>query len=246
MDILARLLHRTTFYRLAYEPIREDFLSWYQKAYYDLSLDEKMEVENSELVEMAVNARTEALTYEPDNTLSSAISVASDAEAIIGFTTALISILSIFVGSALFGIGFSHILPTIFSVPAIIGGGIFIIPSIAYPSYKLIKYSVETNEELIRLYNEDLVVSVKRITENGRRPDLLTSYYIHHSSLCSTTKIPVIVVLGVIRTISPYMYGIICSQLQDDISKYQGQNFWQLMGKEYARLRNSATYKWQE
>lgn len=239
MDLLAKVIHKITYDRLAYEPIREDFLSWYLQAYHDLSLEEKIDADNGELMEMALEARTEATSYEPETALNSAIQVTSSAESIVKLATAFLTLFGGVVGGILVGIGFLDLFPTVISiVSGIVGSGFLLIPGSAYPAYVILKHTVQTNGELIRLYNEELVISIGRIRENERRHGKLVSFYVHHSSLCSTTQLPVIVILGVIRAVSPRIYGKICSRLKSNTFEYYEDNFLKVLGKEYARIRN--------
>jgi hypothetical protein len=238
MDSLARLLVWSTYDRIAYEPIREDFLTWYQRAYFDLSLDERLDANNSELLQRAIASRGEAINYEPDTKLNHVIHFAADAQSLIAVITAAFSLIGTCVGGSLILLGFSDILSKILSIGSLaIGGGVLVVPGFAFPAYILTKHAIKTNEELIRLYNCKLAVPVNRITRNSRSPDLLTSFYVHHSSLCSTNQIPIIVVLGVIRTISPRIYGIMSARVQEDISRYYKQNIWNILGEEYAKVK---------
>lgn len=238
MDYVAKALHKLTYDRIAYEPIREDFISWYFSAYDDLSIGERMDRDNGEIVEMAIQARHEALTYEPDTALSTAIKVTSEADSIIKVVSSILTLIGISVGSIFFVMStvnpFNDLITPLFGV---LGSGMLIIPGSALPVYILIKYTIQTNSELIRLYNEEMVIPIGRITQNERWTGKTTAFYIHHSSLCSTTQIPVIVFLGVLRVISPKVYGIVSQRLKADISEYNEDNFWKVMGKEYARLR---------
>jgi hypothetical protein len=241
MDYVAKALHRLTYDRVAYEPIRDDFISWYFSAYNDLSLDNQMDRENEEIVEMAIETRYEAITYEPDTTLNTAIKITTEADKIIKFVSALLTSIGFIAGCILISLGVINPLSGFTTIMfAVLGSGAIIIPGSALPFYMVIKYTIQTNSELIRLYNEEMVVSLGRIRKNKRWSAKTTAFYIHHSSLCSTTQIPVIVFLGVLRVVSPKTYGIVCQRLKADISEYNEDNFWKVMGKEYARVKKEA------
>ncbi|GAB7093430.1 hypothetical protein JCM30237_05820 [Halolamina litorea] len=238
MDYLAKALHRATYDRVAYEPIREDFISWYVSAYRDLGIEEQIDWDNGRIVEKAIEARTEAQSYEPDTTLNTAIKVTSEVDAFIKSVSALLTLVGFLLGGVLAMFGLYNPYSTSISVLSwAFSSGALIFPGGALPFYALLKYTVQTNSELIRQYNADLVVSIGRITRAERRRELTTAFYIHHSSLCSTKQVPVIVFLGLLRAISPGMYGLVSYRLKQDISEYEGSNFWKIAGKEYSRLK---------
>ncbi|WP_435347436.1 hypothetical protein [Haloarchaeobius sp. HRN-SO-5] len=238
MDFLARFIHWATYDRIAYEPIREDFISWYYSAYQDLPEEEKLQLDNNEIVTMAIEARDEAIQYEPNTPLNSAIQVTNEAKSVIGLWTAIVGLTGATAGTALFGLSLSNLVSGLVSlIMGLFGGALLGVFAPLLPLYVILKHTIETNGELIRLYNQDLVVSVGRIQRDKRKADVVIAYYFHNSGLCSTSTLPAVIILGIIRVASPWLYGIISNELKSNITEYRTENFRRAVRKQYARIR---------
>jgi len=239
MDLVAKALYKVTYERIAYEPIRDDFISWYIHAYRELSIGEKLDKNNGELTKMALESRSEALRYEPDDTLSNVVDVTSQIESVVKTVTAISSLIGLSAGALFLWVGTHVPFPAVVSVVSGLTGSILVVvPGSALPLYVILKSTIKTNGELIRLYNKELTVSIGRIKQSERWEERVTAYHIHHSSLCSTTQLPVIVFLGVLRVVSPSIYGVVCHRLKADISEYQEHSFWEMVGREYSRIKD--------
>lgn len=239
MRLEAKILHRLTYDRIAYEPIREDFVRWYLSAYRDQSLGEEVELDNGQLMDLALKTREEAIQYEPDTSLNTAVDVVDSVGRTVKFFSAIATVVGISVGGLLLKIGLGPLPEPEFLYSIILGSiGVLVLSFLgsALPLYTILKYITKTNEELIRLYNEKLVASIGRVRANDRRGEMLLALYIWHSSLCSTTKQTPVIMLGVIRAISPRIYGIVSHRLQEDIGEFFETEFWEIVGREYVRV----------
>lgn len=220
MEALARLLYRVTYDRVAYEPIRADFLRWYEECYGAIEVD--MESDNSQLVTMALEARSEACNYEPDAPGYNQLKTLNEAEEVVRYFAVWASIFCWPTAILLFltgGLGYVYDYLQLFPILIWLAvGGVFFVAGSVYPFYYLLSRTLAANAELIRQYNEELVIPIARITSEERRRVDLIAYYIWHSSLCSTTNQCVIVFLGTMRRLFPPAYGYMCYRITENFS----------------------------
>lgn len=232
---LSRVIYRLTYDRIAYEPIREDYLRWYIECY--RSRENELSMDNQELVTMTLDSGREAREFAPETPLHTAITGIEDIRQILMYFFALITVSSILLTGFLVWLGISGTVPVYFpnqSEIFITAGVICLIPAVGgYPFYYVITRTMFLNTQLIREYNKELVISPGRIMKRERFRDSLISYYVWHSSLCSTTKQAEIVLLGSIRKISPRIYGYICYRISQNIQSGFEDNLLRILGREY-------------
>lgn len=240
MEWLGRLLYRHTYDRVAYEPIREDFLRWYLELYE--ALHDNLESDNSQLITMAINSGIEAREYEPDTRLHSAINVIEGVKETVRYILAWVSVISGLCALTIFGVDAIDLIPSYLPYQSTVLRGIGILlvfPTAGYPFYILLVKTLELDEELIRQYNRELVISPGRVRDDERYPDKLISYYIWHSSLCSSAKQPVIVILGMIRFLWPRAYGYISYRITENMKGYRDDTLLKMLGREYQLFKRT-------
>lgn len=242
MKALARLLYRVTYDRVAYEPIRADFLRWYEECYGAIGVD--MESDNSQLVTMALEARTEACKYEPDTPGYNHLKMLNEAEEVVRYFavwTSLIccptAILLLLTGTLGYVLDYLQVLPTLIWLAF---GGLVLVAGLAYPFYYILSRTFTANAELIRQYNEELAIPIARITSEERRRVDLIAYYIWHSSLCSTTNQSVIVFLGTMRRLFPPAYGYMCYRITENLSSTRDEMLEHLVERDTGSLARFA------
>jgi len=245
MELLARKLYAITYERIHYEPIREDFLRWYIEAYdaYNGSL----KAGTGDLIDMTLDAGTEAREYEPGNDLHTAIKVVDEADEILTYIFSWVSILCLLTSISFLGLGFTDYLPEIVWIQEyllVVLGLIFAVGVTARPFYTVLSRTLHMNEELIRQYNRELAISHKRTREQDQFPNQLVSFYIWNSSLCSTVKQPVVVVLGVLRWISPSVYGYISVRIEESVKgDFEDETLLKIAGREYERYQSKDQFR---
>jgi hypothetical protein len=234
MERIGRLLYHWTYDKVAYEPIREDFLRWYGELFE--TVNEDASSENSRIMEMTMEARTEAREYEPSSPAHTAIDVVDGVKETITFITAWASILGLGAFLALLSIDSFSIIPSRLPYQWVlidIVTAVAFIATLVYPIYIIISRILLADEELVRQYNRELSLSLGEIRDNERYQNNLTAIYIWHSSLCSTTKQPIIVVLGTIRTISPRAYGYISYRISENMKSHFEESLREKLRREY-------------
>lgn len=239
MRKVARYLSRYTYDRVSYEPIRGDFLRWYVELYE--TLDPALNSENSHWVTMAIDSATDAQQFEPDTPLHTAINVLEGVEETVAYFCAWCSILSLLGALCLFSVGSLNFVPEYLPKQSTIStglGAVLLIPTLTYPLYFVISRTLQMDIEVIQQYNQELVIPTGRIREDERYPVNLVSYYIWHSSLCSTNKQPIIVILGIIRRIWPRAYGYISYRITENMKEYRDDNVLKLIGREYQLFKH--------
>lgn len=240
MERVGRLLYRHTYDRIAYEPIREDFLRWYRELYSTLRDD--LRSDNSDLVTMSIDSGTEAREYEPDTALHTAINIIEGVKETVAYIFGWISVITGACAVGIFGVDILNLIPSYLPFQSAILRGLgilLLIPASCYPFYYLLTRTLEMDEELVRQYNRELVIPPGRIRDNERNTDNLMSYYIWHSSLCSTGKQPTIVVLGVIRYVWPRAYGYISYRIKENMRDYRDDTLLKMLGREYQLFKQT-------
>jgi hypothetical protein len=238
MGFLARVIWYFGYNRVWYEPIREGFLSWFRQAYEIDEVRTTFENHDQDLVERAVISGQEARNPSKHNRSALLFNVVTEAVASIKFVITVLSIIGISLSVSGFGLLMTESTQRIGATLGISGlalsGIVLSVPSFYY----FLSHLIRNNIDFWKRFNKELHIGIGRIRENERKPANLMAFYFWNNSLKSPKTLAIVVILGMIRKISPYTYGIISERLRNDVNDFfYERNLKKKLARDYQEVK---------
>lgn len=229
MISFVEFVFRVRYNRKWYEPIKIDFIRWCSFAYDHPTVRDSFS--NMDLSQGAYQAGRKAIKYEPDNPVAQA-SIALDIirkklETILAYlklTGALLGVTIVW--------SYSHDHSVVISG---ISGALLMLVLTPPAIYHVLQHQIQSNTELIRLFNKELVKMDLELWTN-RDPRYRTAYFLWNQSLNKPTVHTVLVFLAIVCAVSPRLYGLVCEKLRDNMTEFIDQGILETSKKEMIEI----------
>lgn len=237
MQTLSDWLFEIGFFPIIHEAVKQDFLSWFYKASQSELLSREVDLNNSQLTELALEAQIEAENFDQSNSVLELIKIFEDFKGSIDTFIYYFAGGMMIVGSGLSATDifqirdliYTSILGTIGEIIFVSGAGIVIV-------YKIAIHQMKTNSELLSKFNEALVEKPGEVRRNDQDWNRLAAQVFWNKSLLSPTTHICLIILSVIRTISPRFYGYISADIQQNAKKFVGMDSVEIIKHQINRL----------
>ena len=237
MGRLADWLFDIGFFPLLHEAVKQDFLSWYYEASQSEIFNEEVELDNSELAELAIQARQEAEQFDQNNPLVELIDIFEDLKSTIDTYVVYIAGAAMLVGGsastlAVFQVRdwlYSWVLGGVGSIFLVSGVGLIVV-------YKIFVHQIRTNSQLVMKFNKELVENPGDVRRNDQNWNKLSAQLFWNKSLLSPTTHICLIILSVIRVLSVRLYGFISADLRQEIKEFVGMDTLEIIKHQLNRL----------
>jgi hypothetical protein len=236
MGDLSKWLFRIGYYPFHYEAIKHDFVRWYRKAAQHHSIQTGLEVTNSDLRSLTLEAAEKAENFDEE---SPAISFLDYIEDVVEKAETWFH----YIALGLCLIGGSGVVASwyalhgwVLHIGRAIGIVVFGCGFTAVSLYHVLKHQLRTNAELVALFNRELVERPGEIRRNDRDREKLIAQYLWNRSLSRPRTISVLLLLAMIRVISSRLYGRISNDIQDNVQDFVGMEAREILAHQFNRL----------
>lgn len=178
-------------------------------------------VDNSRLSDLAQNARVEAENFDENNQLSQLVSLFEEWKSRIEMQFYYIAGILMALGAGTSAVGVLQVKDSLFSaVVEILSGALLIGGVTLVITYKILQHQVKTNSDLVTRFNQELSEKQGNIRGNDQDWHRIAAQFFWNKSLLSPTTHICLVLLSVIRALSPQIYGIIVADLRAEVQEF--------------------------
>jgi len=239
MNWLANYVFKIGYAPIQYQSVKGDFLSWYYEAVSQNSLSDEIDLSDSELVERAIEAGEAAKKLDENHRV---IEVIDNIEEYIS----RLKIALAYVAAIFFAIGMGSLASTVFLFDTILFiylfgflGMIIGVPPIFFVvTYIILVHNIRANSQLVAKFNSELVVSPAHSNQNIRHRNQVTAEYLWNRSLMRPQTIIVLILLGVTKLVRPRLYGIISTELREQVGEFVEGGAKEILKTELRRLKD--------
>lgn len=231
MTRLAEWVFRIGYRTHRFEPLRDDFIRWYATAY-DLP-EIKQAFADIDVSKLAYRTGRSAKEFDPDNLVIEAFDAV---DMILEVVSTWFNYLKV-IGAAfalLSASTYTVVQSLLLSLPIAGIAGLFLAPPALF---YVLNHWVQSNVELVRLFNEQLA-KVDKENWTERRQQYRVAFFLWNRSLHKPRTISVLVLLAVVRALSPRMYGNISEYIHENLIEYHEKGVWEVSKRELRRVWN--------
>jgi hypothetical protein len=224
MGTLAEFLFNRTFLPFHHQTVKQDFIAWYYKAVQHHGIADEIDLDNSELIEKALQAATEAENYdenaEPIEYLDIFEEYLEKGRRILQYAIVVAVLTSS--GAILSGIFLIQNIAGLIlsSVGTVVGLSACAVGAFYY----VISHQLRSSAKIMSMYNERLTEKPGHIHETDRDRNRLAAKFIWNRSLCRPLTLQLILILSIIKLIWPPGYGDISGEIRYTIQDYVGKD----------------------
>jgi hypothetical protein len=228
MRSLAELVFDIGYRREWFQPIRYDFIRWYSYAYNHPKI--KQGLSDKDLPQLAYQSAQDAIHFDPDNSIIEGLryieQIRSKLQTILRYLKAAALIIGIIaIGTIQHDIHFA--------VPSLLVSTAAII-STPPIFYHIINHQINSNIELIRKFNKELVKQDPELWVE-RDPQKRVAYYLWNKSLTKDQTVSLLTFLMVFRAITPRIYGLVHLFIRNHMEDYIDDGVWTVSKREFSK-----------
>lgn len=238
MGYWANFLFKIGYYPIEHASVKREFLDWYYQAAGDRRVIEGLDVDNSELSRLAMEAANRAENLDEEHELIELIDIIDEqkerASTLLNYGYLGCTIL----GIGLIGAGVTSLEGLLVeSATIILGAGVAGIANLIFGIYKVLTHQIKSNIQLQRMFNENLTEKPGNVRKYDRRWQQLAAQFFWNKSLISPKTLIAILLLSIIRTLSKRIYGYIAADLHYNITEFIGLEAKEVIRQQLQRAK---------
>lgn len=239
MSSLAKWMFKIGYLPIKYESVKRELLNIYYQATRDPYVVEGLDVPESKLITLAINAGNKSENFDEEHPLFELLDLFEEKarQAELVFHYIAIAVFCI-LGSTAAAAIYHFELQITRSVALLFGGLLFGTTWVPVSLYHILKHQLRVNGEVIRLFNEELTEKPGDIRRHDRSWNDLAAQYFWNHSLSRPSTIIMLILLSVIRMISTNLYGHIAGDLQHNIQDFLDKNAAEILKHQAKRIKN--------
>ncbi|QFU83376.1 hypothetical protein [Natronorubrum aibiense] len=245
MKSFSEMLFDFGYFPLIHDSVKQDFLSWYYEGSKSSVVVKGLQMENSQLSDLAQDAQIEAENFDQNNQLSNLASIFEGWESRIKILFYYIAAGTILFGGGFSAIGVLQMKNTMFFAIAEIVGSLFFIGGTTFIiAYKIVVHQIKTNSDLIRRFNQELSEKPGDIRDNDQDWHRIAAQFFWNKSLLSPSTHICLIFLSVIRLLSTRLYGLIVADLREEVQEFVGMNSREILKQQAHRAMKGDIPAW--
>jgi len=245
MRSLAELLFDWGYFRQAQGAVKTSFLSWYYEATQSERIQNGLEASNPELIELAIKSANQAEKFDQENRVSEIVRIMEDYEQRADDLINYVAFLAILVVGSAAATDLLRFVDLFSSVAIQLVAGIFSVSSLlVYTSYRVIVHQIKSNSELIKKFNKELTERPGDVRKKDQDWNWLAAQVFWNRSLLSPSTHVCILLLSIIRLISPRTFGYISGDLRDEIQDFVSMNSRQIIRHQTKKVTDAIRPHW--
>jgi hypothetical protein len=237
MRSFSEFLFDIGFFPLVHESVKTDFISWYYNASKSEVIRNGLDVDNSQLIELGINAHTEAERFDDVNPVVELIELFEEWKAQIEIYFYYTALFAMIFGGGITAVGILQLKDSIFSFTVEIIGGFFLMSSVSVlVFYKVITHQLKENTKLVARFNEELSAKPGEIRESEQDWNMLAAKFFWNKSLLSPRTHAALILLSIIKVVSSRIYGFISADIRNDIQDFVGMSSGEIIRTQLDKL----------
>lgn len=239
MSSLAKWLFKIGYLPIQHESVKRELLNIYYEATRDPYVVEGLDVPESKLITLAINAGNKSENFDEEHPLFELLDLfeekAKQAELVFHYIA--IAVFCILGSTAVAAI-YQFELQITRLVAFLFGGALFGTTLVPVSLFHILKHQLRVNGEVVRLFNEELTEKPGDIRRHDRSWNDLAAQYFWNHSLSRPSTIIMLILLSIIRMVSTSLYGYIAGDLQHNVRDFLDKNAGEILKHQAKRIKN--------
>lgn len=229
-------LFRIGYYPIKHQSVKQGFLQWYYQAAQSELVVEGLEIGNSQLVDLTLEAAQTAETIDSDHPTIKLFDKFEEYIKKMKIGLAYMSLVLLAFGAGTLAVSVYALDESILRWFSIVVGATLSIPPVGLSAtYLILEHQLRSNAELVAKFNRKLIEKPGDVRWNDRRWDRLTAQYLWNRSLLRPRTIIVLILLSIIKVVRPGLYGSISGELQEQVREFVGEDGKTILKTEFER-----------
>lgn len=247
MRSFAEYIFDIGYFPLLHESVKHDFIQWYYEASKAEKVRNGLDVDNSELIQLAQDAGVAAEKFDENHKIPKLIELYEDYKAKIEYYFIYGAVAAFIIGGCMAATGILYIQEIIFSAIFGIVGSVLSISAVGlFLLHKVLFHQLKSNIELVKKINKELVEKPGNVRKSEQDWNKLVAKLMWNKSLLSPTTHACIMLLSIIRLLSTYTYGIISADLQSEIQNWVGMDAREIISTQAGRIVRGDIPGWKD
>jgi uncharacterized membrane protein YkgB len=245
MRSLAELIFELGYLPKIQDPVKDSFLTWYYEASKSDKVVRGLEADNPELSGLAIQAYQEAQNFDRTNEVVQLTETIGDLEKTIKIYAMYLAVGALVFSGGLTAAGIFHLTNSLFSTLAKITGSLVGLSTAGLIAiYRVLIHQIRTNSELVKKFNQELAEKPGDVRSNDQDWHYLAAQVFWNRSLLSTRTHNCLILLSVIRTISPSLFGYVSADLQEDIQSFAEMSSTEILRHQARKAADEIIPDW--
>jgi len=225
MSWLSKYLFNIAYYPIEHQSVKQGFLQWYFQATQNKFVVEGLQVDNSQLVELTLEAARAAERMDSKHPAIKLLDTFDEYITRMKVGLAYLAVLLFLLGAGTLAVSVYTIDDNLFRRIGISIGSIIGLPAVSLSiGYVVLEHQIRTNADLVAKFNRKLVERPGKVRQNDRHWNKLAAQYLWNRSLSRPKTIIVLVLLSVIKVARPSLYGTISGELQHQVRDFVNED----------------------
>ncbi|WP_280585397.1 hypothetical protein [Halorubrum sp. Boch-26] len=236
MRTLPEWLFDFVYFPILFDPIKDDFISWYRKAAEHPHIVDEVDISHPDLTTMALEAESYAKDIENEHELIQFFDTLEEIKNRLETLYSYILVVLFIVGVSLAGV--SQTLTGLLMSRILLYSGIGMcgLVVLAISLYRIFKHQIRSNTRFMSLLNDELAVKPGYVRRYDRDLPGLLSAYLWNRSLSRPIVINVVLLLVIVRVLSRSMYGDISAEIQYSMHEFIEEDTHRVIKKRLSDL----------
>jgi len=244
---LAELVFDYGFHQTTHNAVKESFLAWYYEASKSELVSDGLDADNSDLHQSAQEAQRDAENFQENHAVPKLVQFLEELEAKITTGFYYGALIAILFGGGLTAAGVLELQTLVWRVLfSSIGVLLGVSGVVVLVSYRVVSHQIKSNSELVAKFNQELVMKPGDVRSMDQDWHRLAAYVFWNRSLLSPSTHIGLIVLAVIRRLSPRLYGRIEANLREDIRRFVGMSGREIIRDQTEKVISEVLPNWQD
>lgn len=236
MGWLAEVLFKVGYHPIEHQSVKRGFLQWYFEAACDELVVEGLQVDNSRLMQLTLEAAQAAENLDSENPAINLLDTLDEYISRMKTGLAYVAVSLFLVGATTVAISVYTIDTVLLQWVGVSIGSLLGVPVVILSAvYLVFEHQVRTNSELVAKFNRELVERPAQVRRNDRDWNQLAAQYFWNRSLSRPRTINTLLLLSIIKVVRPGLYGNISGELHDQIREFVGKDAKTIIKMEIER-----------
>lgn len=236
MGKLSEYLFEIGYFPIEHQSVKHSFLQWYYHATQSELVIEGLDVDNSQLAELTLNAAKAAEDMDSSHPTIELLDSFENHISRMKTGLAYLTIVLFIFGAGTLAISVYTIDQSLFRWIGVSIGSILGVPAVVLSAiYIILEHQIRTNADLVAKFNQELVERPGNVRRNDRDWHKLAAQYLWNRSLNRPKTIIVLVLLSIIKVARPRLYGAISGEIQQQVSDFVGKDAKSILKTEVER-----------
>lgn len=236
MRKLSEYLFEIGYFPIEHQSIKHSFLQWYYSATQSELVIEGLDVDNSQLIELTLNAAKAAEDMDSNHPTVELLDSFENYISRMKVGLAYLAVVLFVFGAGTLAVSVYTIDQSLFRCIGVSIGSIFGVPAVGLSAiYLILEHQIRTNADLVAKFNQKLVERPGNVRRHDRDWHKLAAQYLWNRSLNRPKTIIMLVLLSVIKVARPRLYGTISGEIQQQIGDFVGKDAKSILKIEVER-----------